>query len=96
VRRWLQDVHGRDTCPTHGTGTVLVDPLVTRRYTVLIAPLVQDLLLTALPGGGQRTARQNAWAGMSADASRSRARREAEAALEVAVRNAQRRAGTGS
>ena len=63
---------------------------------MLIAPLVQDLLLTALPGGGQRTARQNAWAGMSVDASRSRARREAEAALEVAVRNAQRRAGTGS
>jgi len=63
---------------------------------VLIAPIVQDLLLTALPGGGQRTARRNAWAGMSADASRSRSRREAETALEVAVRNAQRRAGTGS
>jgi len=63
---------------------------------VLIAPIVQDLLLTALPGGGQRTARRNAWAGMSADASRSRSRREAEAALEVAVRSAQRRAGTGS
>lgn len=61
-----------------------------------IAPIVQDLLLTALPGGGQRTARHNAWAGMSADAARSRARREAEAALEVAVLAAQRRAGTGS
>lgn len=61
-----------------------------------IAPLVQDLLLTALPGGGQRTARRNAWSGMSADAARTRARREAEAALEVAVRNARRRAGTGS
>jgi hypothetical protein len=63
---------------------------------VLIAPLVQDLLLTALPGGGQRTARRNAWAGMSADAARSRARREAEAALAVAVRAAGHRTGTGS
>lgn len=63
---------------------------------MLISPLVQDLLLTALPGGGQRTARRNAWAGMAADAARTRARREAEAALEVAVRNAERRAGTGS
>lgn len=63
---------------------------------MLIPPIVQDLLLTALPGGGQRTARRNAWAGMSADASRSRSRLEAEAALEVAVRNAQRRASTGT
>ena len=63
---------------------------------MLIAPLVQDLLLSALPGGGQRTARRNAWSGMSADASRSRARRDAEASLEVAVRTAERRAGTGS
>ncbi len=63
---------------------------------MLIAPLVQDLLLTALPGGGQRTARRNAWAGMSADAARSRARREADAALAVAVRAARHRAGTGS
>jgi len=61
---------------------------------VLIAPIVQDLLLSALPGGGQRTARRNAWSGMSADASR--ARRDAEASLEVAVRTAERRAGTGS
>lgn len=61
-----------------------------------ISPLVLDLLLIALPGGGQRTARRNAWAGMAADAARTRARREAEAALDVAVRNAERRAGTGS
>lgn len=54
---------------------------------------VQDLLLTALPGGGQRTARRNAWAGMSADAARARARREAAEALALAV---QRAGSTGS
>ena len=45
---------------------------------------LQVLLMTALPHGGQRTARRNAWAGMSADAARGRARREAEAALAAA------------
>ncbi len=49
-----------------------------------IPTLLQDLVLTALPGGGQRTARRNAWAGMSGDAARSRSRREAEAALAAA------------
>ena len=50
-----------------------------------IPSLVQDLLLTALPDGGQRVARRNAWAGMSADAARGRARREAEDALSSAA-----------
>lgn len=49
-----------------------------------IRPLAQALLMTALPAGGQRTARRNAWAGMVSDAARSRARREAEAALAAA------------
>jgi hypothetical protein len=39
-----------------------------------------SLLLLALPHGGQR----NAWAGMSADAARSRARADAEHALATA------------
>ena len=57
--------------------------------------LVQDLILCALPQGGQRTARRNAWAGMSADAARSRATREAEAAMAAAVlRDGRERTGT--
>ena len=60
-----------------------------------IPSLVQDLMLVVLPGGGQRTARRNAWAGMAADAARSRAVREAEAAMAVAVLREQgRRTGT--
>lgn len=54
---------------------------------------VQDLLLTTLPAGGQRTARRNAWAGMSANAARARARREAAEALALA---AHRAGSTGS
>jgi hypothetical protein len=45
---------------------------------------LQSLLLLTLPGGGQTTARRNAWAGMSADAARGRDRRQAEAALAAA------------
>ena len=60
-------------------------------------------MAAARPHGGQRTARRNAWAGMSADAARGRARREAEAALRgrrppprepVAARALSRRPGT--
>ena len=47
--------------------------------------LLQDLVLAALPHGGQRVARRNAWAGMSADAARGRARREAQDALSAAA-----------
>ena len=58
---------------------------------------LHDLLLLALPGGGQTTARRNAWAGMSADAARGRERRLAEAALAAAdVRAYARRDGTSS
>lgn len=46
--------------------------------------LGQALLLAALPHGGQRLARRNAWAGMSEQAVRSRAQREADAALRAA------------
>lgn len=60
-----------------------------------IPSLVQDLILSAFPCGGQRTARRNAWAGMSADAARSRAVREAEAALREAAAPDRSR-GTGT
>lgn len=59
--------------------------------------LVRSLSLLAFPDGGQRSARRNAWAGMSADAARSRARAEAEEAMQEAVARAQpvRWDGTG-
>ncbi len=47
---------------------------------------LRHLLVSAvalLPEGGQRTARQNAWAAMSEDAHRARDRREADAVLDV-------------
>lgn len=60
-----------------------------------IPSLVQDLLLVALPSGGQRTARRNAWAGVSADAARARALRDAQAAMAAAVaRHQHDRTGT--
>jgi hypothetical protein len=58
--------------------------------------LVQDLLLVALPAGGQKAARRNAWSAMSADASRARGRREAEAALALAELRSSRDRRTGS
>ena len=58
--------------------------------------LLQTLILTAGPHGGQRTARRNAWAGMSDDAGRARARRDAEQALDAAAWRAAQRASTGS
>ena len=45
----------------------------------------QATLLFVLPHGGQNLARRNAWASMSVDATRARARREAAAALTVAA-----------
>ena len=53
---------------------------------------VQSLALAALPHGGQRSARRNAWASMSADAARARARRDAEAAVAGAVARSTRQA----
>lgn len=45
---------------------------------------LQGLALTVLPHGGQRSARRNAWAAMSADAVLARSRREADAAVAAA------------
>ena len=49
---------------------------------------LQGLALTVLPHGGQRSARRNAWAAMSADAAFARNRREAEHAMSAAVARA--------
>jgi hypothetical protein len=46
---------------------------------------LQSLVLLAAPHGGQQSARRNAWAAMSADATRARARRDADAAMDRAV-----------
>ena len=61
-----------------------------------LASLVQNLILAAVPAGGQAAARQNAWASMSAGSARNRDRRQAEAAMAVAVERAQREQVTGS
>lgn len=45
--------------------------------------LLQTVFLAVVPLGGQRTARRNAWAGMSEGATRARARREADAAVRL-------------
>ena len=52
---------------------------------------LESLFLTVLPHGGQRSARQNAWASMSSDASWARNRREADAAMDRALLRASAR-----
>jgi hypothetical protein len=51
---------------------------------------LQDLTLTVLPHGGQRSARRNAWSAMSSDAVLARSRREAEVAVAAAAARADR------
>ena len=46
---------------------------------------VQSFVLTVVPHGGQRSARRNAWASMSSDAVRARARRDADVAMTRAI-----------
>ena len=43
-------------------------------------------LLLAVPHGGQRVARRNAWAGVAEGLDRARAHREAQVAVDVAAR----------
>jgi hypothetical protein len=52
---------------------------------------LESLFLTVMPHGGQRSARRNAWASMSSDASWARGRREADAAMERAQLRARAR-----
>lgn len=58
------------------------------------ATLTGSVVLAALRDGGQRTARRNAWVGMSSNAVVGRARREADLAL--ALSEARARAGTAT
>ena len=51
----------------------------------LTAAHLQSLVLTAVPHGGQRLARRNAWSAMSDDAVHARARRDAEQAMTRAA-----------
>jgi hypothetical protein len=55
---------------------------------------VQSLALLALPHGGQRVARQNAWASMSTDATWARTRLEAFVAMNRAISAHDRTAAT--
>ena len=54
-----------------------------------LARTAQSLFVAALPHGGQRSARRNAWAAMGQNAVHARARREAAEALERAVQAAE-------
>jgi hypothetical protein len=49
---------------------------------------LESLLLTFAPHGGQRDARRNAWASMSADNQRARPRRDADTAMDRALLSA--------
>ena len=62
---------------------MLLLPIPARAVT-----LAQTLSALLLPHGGQAGARRNAWSGIVADARCTRDRREAEAALAVAVHRA--------
>lgn len=55
------------------------------RPPAAVLALAQSLLLALLPDGGQHGSRRNAWAGMVADASLTRAHRDADAALGLAL-----------
>ena len=50
----------------------------------VLSAVSRAVLISVLPDGGQSAARRNAWAGMSAVATRRRMQREAELALEAA------------
>ena len=65
-------------------------PLVPLIPLARSATRLQDLTLTVLPHGGQRSARRNAWSAMSSDAVLARSRREAELAVAAAAARADR------
>ncbi len=70
----------------------------TMEVTVPTPEPLHQMVLTALgrlfPEGGQATARRNAWAAMSSNASHARDRREADAAITAALSRAGIRVGS--
>ena len=66
----------------------LLSPLQHLRPADVVGPVrraaagLADLTVTALPHGGQRGARRNAWASMVADSTRARLRDEAQVAVD--------------
>lgn len=60
--------------------------------TLPLTRTTTTLLMTLMPHGGQRAARRNAWASMSSDSALARARREADAAMALAVARSHRQA----
>ena len=77
------DVHDGVTRLTRAAPSLLGEPLEdTVSPTRRLAGLVLDVTVLMVPHGGQHTARRNAWAGMSTDATGGRERREVEAALQ--------------
>jgi hypothetical protein len=69
---------------------VTFPPLVPLIPLARSATRLQDLTLSVLPHGGQRSARRNAWSAMSSDAVLARSRREAEVAVAAAAARADR------
>lgn len=87
----IREVHGCVTRPSHARAILVRDAVPLEVTMLVVSPLsmlsaLQALMLQTMPHGGQRGARRNAWASMSADASMARARREAASALDAATR----------
>lgn len=62
------------------------------RTTGAARAVTLTMALTVLPQGGQRAARQNAWASMSEGSARACGRREADTAMDRAVSMSRHRA----
>jgi hypothetical protein len=54
-------------------------------FTLRTARSLESAVMALLPHGGQGAARRNAWSAMSADATMSRTRREADLAMNRAI-----------
>lgn len=65
-------------------------------FVIRTARSVESAFMTLLPHGGQGAARRNAWSAMAADTTRSRARRDADLAMDRAVARAVRRSAATS
>ena len=74
----------------------LLSPIQQLRPLQLLGPVrraaggLVDLTVTALPHGGQRGARRNAWGSMVADSTRARLRDEAQVAVERSLARTRR------